>query len=213
MDNRRQFIIGAAALYTSAAWLAPQRASAQGVSNIIELTGEVMVNGRRLSPDGMVQTGDRVQSGPGSTCGFTIGRDAFLIRPNTDLTLDRGASLFLINGARMVTGAFAAVFGRSDKPRTVFGPTVTAGIRGTGFYMQSHPDATYFCTCFGEIDLSAMSGEQETVRSSRHVARRILAAAPGARRTIMPAPMENHEDAELDRLALLVGQRSPWNQR
>lgn len=208
MNSRRSFLTSATALATSAAWLVPDRAFAQGTTNIIELSGDVRVNGRPLLPDGLLQTGDRIQTGPGSTLGFTLERDAFLIRPDSNVTITRGASLFVAGGLRLVTGAVLSVFGRTSRPRQVVAPTVTAGIRGTGFYVEARPDSTYFCTCFGAIDLAAHSGDRETVTSERHQARRIL-AAPGGGRAIVSAPFENHDDAELLRLATLVGQRPP----
>ena len=209
MTKRRQFMLSAASLASAAAWYVPERAFAQGRGNVIEMTGEVLVNGRRLAPDGVIQTGDRIQSSPASTLGFTIGRDAFLIRPETDLTLTRGASLFVVDGARLFAGALLSVFGPSARARQIVAPTVTAGIRGTGFYVESRADSTYFCNCFGVIDLTAASGENEVVTSSRHQARRILAdAAVG--RAIVSAPLESHDDIELQRLAQLVGQRAPW---
>ena len=212
MTSRRQFMLSTASFASACAWLDPSRAAAQGVSNLIELTGDVLVNGRRLTPDGVIQTGDRVQTGPASSCGFTVGRDAFLLRPNTDLTLTRGPSLFIIDGARLLTGAVASVFGRGERPRYVISRTVTAGIRGTGFYVEARPDSTYFCTCFGSINLASAAGDSELITSTRHAARRIT-ANPVAGKTIETAPFENHEDVELDRLALLVGQRSPWYAR
>ena len=212
MSTRREFMLTSASMASALAWLAPGRASAQGVGNIVELNGDVLVNGRRLMPDGLIQTGDRVQSGPGSVVAFTIGRDAFQLRQNTDLTMTRGSSLFFVDGARLLTGGLAAIFGRSDKPRLIIAPTVTAGIRGTGCYVETRPESTYFCTCFGLITLTASSGDKQTVTSSRHVARRILGQAQSGR-AIVDAPFENHEDAEMDRLALLVGQRLPWYQR
>ena len=205
MTDRRDFLT-TTSLATAAAWLAPEIAFAQGVTNIVELTGDVLVNGRRLAPDGLIQTGDRIASGPGSTLGFTINRDAFLVRPNSELTITRGTSLFVIDGVRMITGALLSVFGRSARPRQVAAPTVTAGIRGTGFYVETRPDATYFCTCFGTIDLTAHSGDRETITSEKHQARRVLAQSGGGR-TIVAAPFENHDDTELLRLASLVGQR------
>ena len=212
MPDRRKFLCSAASLATAAAWLAPERAYAQGTTNITELRGDVQVNGRRLRPDGVIQTGDRIQSGPGSTLGFTINRDAFLIRPNSDITIARGTSLFVADGLRLFSGAVMSVFGRSTQARQVIAPTVTAGIRGTGFYIETRPDSTYFCTCFGVIDLSAANGTRETVTSTHHSARRIV-AAPSGTAAIIPAPMENHEDAELDQLSVLVGQRTPWYRR
>ena len=212
MPDRRKFLYSAATLATAAAWLAPERAFAQGTTNIIEFRGDVQVNGRRLGPDGVIQTGDRIQSGPGSTLGFTINRDAFLIRPNSDITLTRGASLFVADGLRLFTGAVISVFGRTNHTRQVIAPTVTAGIRGTGFYLEAKPESTYFCTCFGVIDLSAANGARETVTSTHHSARRIV-AAPAGTAAIVQAPMENHEDTELDQLSALVGQRTPWLRR
>jgi hypothetical protein len=212
LNVRRRFVFTSASIATAAAWLAPARAFSQGVTNITGMNGDVLVNGRQLAPDGVIQTGDRVQCGPGSSLGFTINRDAFLVRPNTDMVITRGPSLFILGGARLVTGAVLAVFGRSDKPRSVITPAVTAGIRGTGFYVEVRPESTYFCTCFGEIELAASNGQRETVNSSRHQARRILAANTGAT-AIAQAPFENHNDVELDRLAVMVGQRAPWYQR
>jgi hypothetical protein len=212
MPDRRKFLCSAASLATAAAWLVPERAYAQGATNIIELKGDVQVNGRRLSPDGVIQTGDRIQSGPGSTLGFTLNRDAFLIRPNSDLTLTRGASLFVADGLRLFSGALISVFGRSSRARQIIAPTVTAGIRGTGFYVETRPDSTYFCTCFGVIELQAANGAREIVTSAHHVSRRIL-AAPSDAKSILPAVMENHDDAELEQLAALVGQRTPWLRR
>lgn len=212
MTNRRNFLCSSAALASAALWLYPARAYAQGATNIIELKGDVLVNGRRIGPDAIIQTGDRIQSGPGSTLGFTLDRDAFLLRPGSDLVLTRGASLFVADGLRLFSGALLSVFGRSSRPRQVIAPTVTAGIRGTGFYVETRQDSTYFCTCFGVIDLTAANGARETVISTHHSARRVLAAHPSGA-TILNASMENHEDAELDQLAALVGQRTPWVRR
>ena len=212
MTTRREFVVSSASLATALAWASPQRALAQGIGNITQLEGDVLVNGNRLAPDGAIQTGDRIQTGPGSRVGFTIGGDALLLRPQTDLTLTRGASLFIIGGARMAAGALLAVFGRSARPRHVVAPTVTAGIRGTGFYVEARPESTYFCTCYGVIELQSNLGDTETVNSSRHQARRVLGQRSGTR-SIVDAPFENHSDAELDQLARLVGQRAPWYPR
>ena len=42
------------------------------------------------------------------------------------------------------------------------------GIRGTGVYMESDPEQTYFCTCYGPADVTATDDptSQETVVSS-----------------------------------------------
>ncbi|MBL8381624.1 MAG: iron dicitrate transport regulator FecR [Burkholderiales bacterium] len=204
MTPRRAFLHTAAAAAAASLWLRPASAFAQGASNIVELGGDVLVNGRRAAPDDAIQPGDRIQTAPGGTLGFTLGRDAFLVRPGSDLTLVRGASLFIVGGVRLVSGGLLSVFGRSARARQVVTPTVTAGIRGTGFYVEARAGSTYFCTCFGVIDLAAAGGQRETVTAERHQARLVSAAPAGA---IAVAPFENHDDAELLRLARLVGQR------
>jgi hypothetical protein len=207
--QRREFLLSASALASAWAWLDPGRAWAQGVSNVVARQGDVLVNGRTLARDGAIQTGDTVATGPGASVAFSIGNDAFLLRPGTTLALERGATLFAVAGARVLTGAFAAVFGRSARPRAITTPTLTAGIRGTGFYIAVSPASNYVCTCYGSIELTALGGEREIVNSTRHAARRI-AAAPASGPAIVPAPFENHEDAEIERLAALVGQRAAW---
>lgn len=207
--RRREFVLTAASLATAALWLNPARAQSQGASNLVSRQGEVLLNGRPLANDGVIQTGDTVATGPDGRVAFSIGNDAFLLRPGTTLNLERGATLFAVSGARLVAGAFAAVFGRSRHPRAITTRTVTAGIRGTGFYVGMETDSTYFCTCFGSIELNGAEGARELVNSTHHAARRILAAPTGGR-VIVTAPLQNHEDAEIERLAALVGQRPAW---
>jgi len=31
--------------------------------------------------------------------------------------------------------------------------TTTAGIRGTGIYVEASPERTYFCTCYGTVEI------------------------------------------------------------
>ncbi|MFN0163246.1 MAG: iron dicitrate transport regulator FecR [Burkholderiales bacterium] len=207
--RRRDFVLTTASLATAALWLDPARAQAQGASNLVSRQGEVLLNGRPLPQDGVIQTGDTVATGPDGRVAFSIGNDAFLLRPGTTLHLERGATLFAISGARLIAGAFAAVFGTSRQPRAITTRTVTAGIRGTGFYIGTEADSTYVCTCYGSIELIGVGGAREFVNSTQHAARRILAAPTGGR-VIMTAPFENHEDAEIERLAALVNQRPAW---
>ncbi|MBL8376702.1 MAG: iron dicitrate transport regulator FecR [Burkholderiales bacterium] len=207
--RRREFVLTAASLATAALWLDPARAQSQGASNLVSRQGEVLLNGRPLASDGVIQTGDTVATGPDGRVAFSIGNDAFLLRPNTTLNLERGASLFAVSGARLIAGAFAAVFGPSRHPRAITSRTVTAGIRGTGFYVGTEVESTYFCTCYGSIELSGANGARELVNSRQHAARRVFASPTGGR-VIVPAPLEFHDDAEIERLAALVNQRPAW---
>ena len=57
-------------LQAAAAWAALGGAAtvqAQARSNIVELQGDVLINGMPLRPDHTVQSGDHIATGPGST--------------------------------------------------------------------------------------------------------------------------------------------------
>jgi hypothetical protein len=58
-----------------------------------------------------------------------------MVRQNTRMTVERGATLNAVSVLRMVTGAVASVWGRGSS-RQIVTPTLTAGIRGTGVYTE-----------------------------------------------------------------------------
>ena len=87
---------------------------------------------------------------------------------------------------------------------------MTAGIRGTGVYMETRGDGTYFCTCWGTVDLAAAEdpNDRERVESKGHIPR-LIAAKPRDGSRFTPAPFETHTDEEMDILEKCVGRRSP----
>jgi hypothetical protein len=111
---------------------------------------------------------------------------------------------------RLLTGAVASVWGQGLHRQIVL-PTLTAGIRGTGVYAEVFPDQSnrsYFCNCYGEVDLRA-GGDQALSRSSYHQSF-WGEVAPRNGRLLTPAQAINHTDEELEFLAGLVDQRTAW---
>ncbi len=161
-------------LQAAAAWAALGGAAtvqAQARSNIVELQGDVLINGMPLRPDHTVQSGDHIATGPGSTVIFVLGSSAFHVRQNSMLTLERGASLNAIGLLRLLSGAVISVWGKGAT-RKIVTPTLTAGIRGTGVYTEvfSKEDGrTYFCNCYGTVDLVAQT-DQLVSQSEYHQA-------------------------------------------
>ena len=153
-------------LQAAAAWTAMGgfgAAQAQQRSNIVELRGDALLNGQRMDPQHTIQTGDSVETGPGSHLVFVIGNSAFQVRQNSRLTVERGATLNAVSVLRMLTGAVASVWGRGTS-RQIVTPTLTAGIRGTGVYTEVFPQQnfrSYFCNCYGEVEMGA--GTDKTV--------------------------------------------------
>lgn len=200
-------------LQAAAAWTAMGGAStvlAQARTNVVELQGDALINGQPLLPDQSVQTGDQIVTGPRSTLIFTIGNSAFHVRQNSRITVERGATLNAVSVLRMITGAVVSVWGRGSS-RQIFTPTLTAGIRGTGVYTEifsNQSDRTYFCNCYGTVDL-ASGKDRDTSVSEYHQA--VWGEANGDDRvSLTPARAINHTDEELEFLARLIGQRTAW---
>ena len=123
-------------------------AQAQSRGNIVELRGDVLRNGRALTANDTIATGDRIETGPGSTAVFAVGHSAFMLRQNTRVSLE-GEESTTVKVLRLLTGAVASVWGQCTD-RQVILPTLTAGIRGTGVYAEVFPEQAlrgYFCNC------------------------------------------------------------------
>lgn len=209
--RRRTFLSGSAALAAGA--LLPLPAWAQTSARIDTLRGDVRVNGKRLTADGAIRPGDHVATLADGYVVFAIGGDAFMLRERSEMRLDPSPEPLLVTGLRILTGAFAAVFGRRrDSEVRIVAPTVTAGIRGTGCYCEARGDGTYFCTCYGTISMTANANPRERVIATtrHHDSPQLFLHRPREGSLIAPAGMETHTDAELDMLEKCVGRRAPW---
>lgn len=182
-------------------------AIAQQRSNVVQQTGDALLNGTRLQRGQSVQTGDQLQTGPDSSLIFSMGNAAFLVRQNTMMTAERGATLNTVALLRIVTGAVASVWNKGSS-HSITTPTLNAGIRGTGVYTEVMPAQdmrSYFCNCYGTVDLTS-GGIQKVSRAQYHQA--FWSQTQGA--PLSPAAAINHTDEELEFLAQLMGQRTAW---
>lgn len=200
-------------LQAAAAWTALGGAAtvqAQSRSNVVQLTGDALINGNRLLPQQTIQTGDQIATGPNSTLIFTLGSSAFHVRQNSFLSVERGASLTTVSLLRLLTGAVVSVWGRGNG-RQITTPTMTIGIRGTGVYTEifaNQGGRSYFCNCYGTVDVSA-GADRTTSRSQYHEAF-WGEIKPKDGPSLTPAKAINHTDDELEFLARLVEQRTAW---
>jgi hypothetical protein len=206
--QRRGFLQAAAAWTASGGFAA---AHAQARSNVVDQTGDILVNGTRLAPQQAIQTGDNIETGPGSSMVFVVGNAAFQVRQNSRLAVERGTTLNAVSVLRMLTGAVASVWGKGLN-RTVVTPTATAGIRGTGVYTEifsNENNRTYFCNCYGTVDMNA--GNESMVSTAVYHQAFWADAQPAADgRYLTPARAVNHTDEELEYLAKLIDQRTAW---
>lgn len=213
--SRRRFLArsasaAAAGLAGAAGLLVPLTARAAN-GEVHDFRPGVRINGDVANARSVIRAGDRIVTDSNGYFVVAIGRDAFMLRSRTEMVLERETpDSVLITGLRLFTGAMGAVFGKGP-PRRIASVTVTAGIRGTGVYLETRGPDVYFCTCYGEVELAPLRepGAIEMVRSTRH-APRIVRAEPRDGRWIEPSAMDTHTDAEMDMLEKCVGRRAPW---
>ncbi len=202
--ERRQFIrsIAAGAASGLTGWM--QRALAADPKSlpqgIVESRGEVSVNGKPAVKGSSVAPGDVVETGNGARAVYLIGDNAFLQRQNSRVEFGNSVETFL----RIVTGGLLSVFGKGGS-RKITTPTAAIGIRGTGCYIETDEKKTYFCLCFGAVDLQPVNGQPSTFETTHH--EKPLWIEDGKTRS---ARVVNHTDAEVIMLEALAGRPSPF---
>ena len=185
----------------------PQIAAA---GKLLGVASEVYVNGKRAYRGAVIRPGDTVKTGGLSEAVFVVGTDVFMLRENSQMRLNKGtkANRAIASGLRVLTGALLSVFGPGQ--RTLSTATATAGVRGTGVYIRVNPESTYFCTCYGTVELGDGSGaEKREVNATHHNAHIVHAKAQDGS-IFEPAPMRDHHDEELILLESLVGRKPPF---
>jgi hypothetical protein len=201
--SRRRFL-GAAAAGASGILLP---LDSFGADQVHDLQGRVTINSRPATTRSEILPGDRIVTGSDGHFVFVMNnRDAIMVRQRSEIIVERYDDQGLL---KLVTGAIGAVFGRGSR-RQIVAANVTAGIRGTGVYCETRGDGTYFCTCWGEVDLASSDDpkDRELITSSKHVPRLVAPQAKEGTR-FRPAPFETHTDEEMDILMKCVGLRSP----
>lgn len=172
--------------------------------SVYEATGSVTVNGQAATAATRIGATDRIETGKGAQLIFVVGFDAFLMREASRLELS--GSNGIVNTLRLATGALLSVFGAGAK--RIVTSTSASGIRGTGIYVESEPERSYVCTCYGDVLISTLQDANisERVVSKHHDAPRYVSKG-----RIDPAPFINHTDVELALIEALVGRTPPFS--
>jgi hypothetical protein len=212
-DSRRRSLLQALAGGLLAVVAPAVRAQALGKvprelapgQSIYDLRGPVKVNGQVAAPNTLISPHDTISTGKNGQIIFVVGKDAFLLRENSTLSL--AGTNILVHTLRLATGALLSVFGKSEHELVV--PNATIGIRGTGVYAEAQPEQSYLCTCYGITEISATGTSQsERIESRHHDAPRYITGNGSDR--IRPAPFINHTDEELMLIETLVGRTPPF---
>ncbi len=177
--------------------------------SIYLLEGAATVNGADASIGTIIKPGDIVETSNASRMIFVDRGNAHILRENARVELP-GAS-DTANVLRVVTGVLLSVFGR--RKRRLVTATATVGIRGTGVYIESDPEESYICTCYGTADLIPYGSEEveETVISEHHDEPRYALREAQTGKRFRRAPFKNHTDLELALIESLVGRVPPFS--
>ena len=181
--------------------------AAPAVPGLRGVRGEVRVNDRPAHAGQPVGPGDTVTTGPGAEAIYVIGDNAFLQRDSSTVRFGIDAATDFM---RIVSGKLLSVFGHGDKRITV--STAVIGIRSTGCYIDETPGSTYFCLCYGEAEIVPIAAPQqrEIIRTRHHDHPMVIHADPAMPKSMVPADVINHTDAELAMLESLVGRVPPF---
>jgi len=178
------------------------------------LAGTVTVDDQPATLGTSVRPGSTVATGDDSEAVFVVGTQAMLMRANSRLVIEPAAASFDplgagIAGLRLV-GKMLTVSRESGMK--IHTATATIGIRGTGWYAESAPDVTYFCTCYGETDVVANDDEtsRASIVSKQHDQPLYITREGPAGEHIRNAPFINHTDQELALIEALVGREPPF---
>ncbi len=178
---------------------------------LYKMRGTVTVNSKPAKEGQLIGPGDTVVTGRDSEAIYVIGQDAFLQRDSSTVSFGADAAQNLM---RVVTGKILSVFGKGA--RTIKVSTATIGIRGTGCYIEDEgSDATartYFCLCYGSVDLTptAAPQERETYSTTHHDKPMYIHNDMKMAKMMVPAAVINHSDDELKLLENLVGRWPPF---
>lgn len=182
--------------------------------SIYRLTGTATVNGTVANLETVVRPGDTIETGKDSELIVVVGGHSMILRSETHLVLEgkkeQSVSSWVISGLRMLTGKLLSV--SRDTQMQLVTSTATIGIRGTGWYAESDPEQTYFCTCYGTTDIVANHDPEskETVVSKQHDKPLYILSKSSAGKGIRNAPFINHTDNELMLIETLVGRTVPF---
>jgi hypothetical protein len=219
---QRRLLLGALAASLLSTAIGGRNVAAQVLGNrpaplpqgksIYRIEGQVLVDGQPATLDTHIAANSTVETGKDGEVIYGVGETAHLQRSESHVTMEtKEANSMVVTGIRVLTGKILSVF-PNGKPVRMTTRNASIGIRGTGIYMESDPEQTYFCTCYGTADIASASDptSRETVVSRHHDRPLYILSGEQAGRNIRLAPFINHTDQELMLIEALVGRAPPF---
>ena len=162
----------------------------------IKIEGNVLINGKKATTKMKVNLGDYIVTSKKSKIIFNIGEDAFMAKGKSEFIIEQGDNVRKIN---VISGGLLGVFKKGSKYK-LSTENMTAGIRGTGVYIQSKDHKSYFCTCYGKTEVD-VEHKQFSMQAKHH--KMIWIKENGEIKDAKE--LEGHNDEELRELEAFVG--------
>ena len=197
--------------------------------SVYRITGHATVNGKDATLATIIKAGDVVKTDKNSEIIFVVnGNNSMILRGDSHLVLETAPKKkdtrisesklepqialpesSLISGLKLLAGRLLSV--SRYTPMKISTVTATIGIRGTGFYVTSDPEQTYFCTCYGLTDVVSNFNpdSKETIKAEHHD-KPVYIVNDKQGNNIRNAPMLEHTDQELTLIETLVGRTTPF---
>jgi len=140
---------------------------------------------------------------------FKVGKDAFMLRPKSKIELTHDG--IFTKTLKLVGGSVMGVFGGGEK--IIETKTFTAGIRGTGIYLQEYAsDAVYSCLCYGVADYkNPLNGDTLFSLNSIYHDRPVeIVKTHRGKIEVQNSNINNHNDDELRYLEHLCQREVPF---
>jgi hypothetical protein len=221
-DPRRRLLIGALSL---AALAGPAQASSllgrrpgplpEGQS-IFRMEGMVLVNGKAVTDSSRIVAGDTVAVPQGGELVFIVNGHAMILRGGSELLIQARSGAEpgdanAIGGLRLNQGKLLSV--SRFNPMRVQTAAASIAIGGNGFYLESDPERTYFCTCYGSAEVAAVADKRvaQSVVSEHHDQPLYILPKAGDGKLIRNAPFIDHTDLELALIEAVAGRATPFN--
>jgi ferric-dicitrate binding protein FerR (iron transport regulator) len=178
--------------------------------SIFRLAGDVRVNGTPATLQTSISSTDTLETGPRSELIFVVGDNAMILRESSRLEMSAVTGESILGALRLLAGKLLSV--TRNRRLQVNTTTATIGIRGTGFYIESEPQQTYFCTCYGTTDVAASSDptSRDTIVARQHDKPVYIVGGAPQGQAIRRAPFINHTDQELMLIESIVGRTPPF---
>ncbi len=180
--------------------------------SIYRLSGKVTVDGKPATLDTVITPTSTVETGSDGQIVFVSQESAYILRADSRMVLEsKQTESILSTSLRLLSGKLLSVFPKKG-PIQLRTSTATIGIRGTGVYMESDPEQTYFCTCYGIADIASNKDPESntTVVATHHDRPLYVMNNAQAGKNVRNAPFINHTDQELMLIETLVGRTPPF---